>query len=266
MKIAILTKPSVASAPEIKGITAAIKGEKDFYVHEFTNASLIGTGYDRILAFGGDGTMLDAAVKAAEIGAHVLGINLGNMGFLTEFERSVATERVVGALKSGMFIEKILLEVTAGGVTQRALNDAVIKSACTRPIRMSLFVDGYFVDCYHSDGLILSTPSGSTAYALSAGGPVVAPEVDAFIVIPICAHSLHSRPLVISSHSKIEIKTEDADCATVIVDGEIIKPEGGFAMLTAQKSALKAKFIDAGGDGFFKKLLVKMNRWGITDF
>ena len=221
-------------------------------------------GTERLLVFGGDGTMLDAAVRAARSGAAVLGVNLGNLGFLTQFETDASPEDIAAALIGGETESRMLLECRSAAGNFLALNDVVLRSDGTRPLTVSLFVDGQFADCYRSDGVIVATPTGSTAYSLSASGPVLAPEVDAVIVNPVCPHTLHSRPIVAGGSSEIVLRLSSEESARLVVDG---RDEGGLrasSVIAVRRSQTEARFVKVGESRFYERLLSKMNRWGTT--
>ena len=125
-------------------------------------------------------------------------------------------------------------------------------------------MDGQFADCYRSDGVIVATPTGSTAYSLSAGGPVLAPEVDAVIVNPVCPHTLHSRPIVAGGSSEIVLRLSSEESARLVVDG---RDEGGLrasSVIAVRRSQTEARFVKVGESRFYERLLSKMNRWGTT--
>ncbi|NLZ25295.1 MAG: NAD(+)/NADH kinase [Clostridiales bacterium] len=215
---------------------------------------------DFAVVFGGDGTVLEASASAAEYEVPMLCVNVGNLGFLSELSRSATNEEIASLLNANAkIIERMMLKIQAGGSEYTALNDAVIKSAGEKPLKLSAFVNGQLFDKYRSDGVIVATPTGSTAYALSAGGPILAPDLEAITFLPICPHTLHSRPAVVTSNSEIEIVCPDN--ATLIVDGRKV---GSFTgSMTVKRADKAARFISVNND-FYKKLLDKMNRWGIT--
>jgi NAD+ kinase len=184
---------------------------------------------DLLIVLGGDGTLLSAARLTAECRVPILAVNLGGLGFLTTVPQdeiySILEELFAGKHRVS---ERVMLDaeiIRAGTVIRRqiALNDAVLnKAALARIMDLELRVDGEYVTTYKSDGLILSTPTGSTAYSLAAGGPIVYPTVEAFVVSPICPHTLTNRPIVIPDSATIEIdfKAED-DAVFLTLDGQI---------------------------------------------
>lgn len=266
MNIAVITKPNMTEHHTRLKILEILRNIKDVSVYECVIGEAIPDNTDRVLVFGGDGTVLEAVRLTGGRNIAVLGINLGNMGFLTAYEQNVLPEEAVKSLMSGKQISRMLLSVEVdGGLSVNALNEVVIKTAGTRPITLDLTVDGKFVDSYHSDGLIVASPTGSTAYSLSAGGPVLAPDVDALLIIPICAHSLHSRPLVINASSDVVIRLNGEHGAYVSVDGGSNGVIGSNGTVRVSKSVKRVKFISADGDNFYSKLLKKMNRWGTTE-
>ena len=184
---------------------------------------------DLLIVLGGDGTLLSAARLAADRKVPILAVNMGGLGFLTTVPQdemySILEEIFAGKNRVS---ERVMLEaeiVRAGAVVKRqiALNDAVLnKSALARIMDLELRVDGEYVTTYKADGLILSTPTGSTAYSLAAGGPIVYPIVEAFVITPICPHTLTNRPIVIPDSAKIEIDFKADDNAVYLtLDGQV---------------------------------------------
>jgi NAD+ kinase len=159
-----------------------------------------------LVTIGGDGTLLRAARIAAPLRIPLLGVNTGRLGFLTEMDADGALQALPALLRDGFVIdERSALHVEAHGKLHFALNDIVVKRTSPRMTPFSLVVDGKEAAHVPSDGIVVATPTGSTAYSLSAGGPVVAPTVDAFIVTALLPHTLFSRPLVVPTSSTIEI-------------------------------------------------------------
>lgn len=185
---------------------------------------------DLMVALGGDGTLLRAARSVAEVGVPVMGVNLGTLGFLSAYGASQVVDAVQAAAEGRLVWEarlRMKVEVQrAGGVasTQTACNDAYVKHG-ERPRMLQLVttVGGHKMADYRADGLIVSTPMGSTAYNLAAGGPIVDAGTDAFIITPICPHSLTHRPVVTAAESPIGITytgPSEAGAATLSVDGQ----------------------------------------------
>lgn len=224
---------------------------------------------DLLIVLGGDGTLLSAARLAAERRVPILPVNLGGLGFLTTVSQdetySILEEIFAGRHRVS---ERVMLEaevVRAGAVIRRqiALNDAVLnKAALARIMDLELRVDGEYVTTYKADGLILSTPTGSTAYSLAADGPIVYPTVEAFIVTPICPHTLTNRPLVIPDSALIEVdfKAED-DAVFLTLDGQV-----GIELLRGdhvrvRKAAQKLLLVRPAKKTYYQILRSKL-KWG----
>ncbi len=183
---------------------------------------------DLIVSLGGDGTLLSVARAVGARAVPILGVNLGTLGFLTEVtleEMMPVLEKVLEG--SAPLVSRMRLEVVVvreDGELGRfiALNDAVItKTALARMIDLETFADGQDVTSYHGDGLILATPTGSTAYSLSAGGPILLPGTEAIVLTPICPHSLTQRPLVLPVESEVEVVVHTlGGGATITIDGQ----------------------------------------------
>ncbi len=194
--------------------------------HGFPRAELAAKS-EMLLVLGGDGTTLAAARVATPLGVPILPINMGSLGFLTSFtleEMYPALERVLEG--QAVMSERILLEVALhrqGQAMERqvVLNEAVVnKGALARMIELMLSIDGEFVCRYRADGLIVASPTGSTAYSLSAGGPIVHPSVESFVITPICPHTLSDRPVVVRDTSCIEVEIRgDAESVFLSLDG-----------------------------------------------
>lgn len=191
-------------------------------------AEEIGARADLAIVLGGDGTMLTAARMLVGQGVPLLGVNKGRLGFLTDLTTD-AMLQALGCILAGEYVreQRILLGasvVREGEVKSQgcALNDVVVsKGAAARLISLELTIDGEFVHQQRSDGLILATPTGTTAYALSAGGPLLHPGLEAIALVPICPHTLSNRPFAISSASRVEITLTQADDARVHFDGQL---------------------------------------------
>ena len=225
-------------------------------------------GLDILLALGGDGTILTVASACAKASVKLLGVNYGHLGFLTEFEQENIDD-ALALISTENFSSKqrALLEITYNGKIFYALNDFVIQrntggQSFSNTVALKAEINGAVVDNYISDGIIISTPTGSTAYSLSAGGSILAPDLDAFILTPICAHSLHSRPVVFNANSTVTITPLSTKTQlNLIVDGKIVDKVDEKVSFTIKKSDFYAEFISRGDKDFFDKLLVKLNIW-----
>lgn len=173
-------------------------------------------GFDFVFVIGGDGTILKTARFYAKSKTPIFGINLGRLGFLSQASKEDIEIAVKRVLNNEFVIEsRIMLE--SGKYT--ALNDFVIKGCDTgRTAKFSLKINDKFVCDYLADGIIIATPTGSTAYGLSAGGPVLTPSLNAFVIVPICPHTLTARPIVVPSQEKISVSIDDK--ASVSADGQ----------------------------------------------
>jgi len=224
---------------------------------------------DFLIVLGGDGTLLATARALRENTVPVLPVNLGGLGFLT----SVQSDELYAILEEVLqgrnrVSERTLLEaqIVRGGkvvARHRALNDAVFnKGALARIIDLDLSVNGEFVCSYKADGLIVSTPTGSTAYSLAAGGPIVHPQVPAFIATPICPHTLTNRPLVIPDSSNIEITFRSDDAQVYLtLDGQVgveLEPADRIAIT---KAANPLRLVRPARHTYFEILRNKL-KWG----
>lgn len=225
-------------------------------------------GLDVLLVLGGDGTILTVASVCAEYGVKILGVNFGHMGFLADFE-SEQIDQALALIISGKFdtVKRSMLKIEYNSEVYYALNEVVIQrctsgNAFSNTINLHAEIDGSTVDNFSSDGLIISTPTGSTAYSLSAGGSILTPDLNAFIMTPICPHSLHSRPIVFSDKSTVRVNQADKNCRlNITVDGMVVKSFDGFNTVTIKKSDKFLEFISVDLNNFFDKLLIKLNIW-----
>ena len=222
-----------------------------------------------LLVLGGDGTMLAAARLAAPRGIPILPINMGSLGFLTSFTLQELHPAIDDTLEGRFSLsERIMLSVElerAGKVieTQRVLNEVVInKGALARMIELELYVDSGFVCRYRADGLIVATPTGSTAYSLSAGGPIVHPSVESFVITPICPHTLSDRPLVIRDSSSVEMKLSgNTESVFLTLDGQRGIPLQATDIVRASRAKEMLKLIHPSNKSYFEILRSKL-KWG----
>lgn len=220
---------------------------------------------EAILALGGDGTLLRANSIAVENDKPLLGINIGTVGFLTMVELEQADEAFRRLRRDEYTIdERMLLLAELQGQSWLALNDVVIsRGGYSRLIGVNAWVGDEHVGRFIADGLIVSTPTGSTGYSLSAGGPIVCPELDCIMLTPICAHSLQHRPVVTSPTSRVTISLDDAHSsnALVSVDGRQACELKGASRLTVTRSPRQARFIRVEPRDFFAKIRYKLSEW-----
>lgn len=226
---------------------------------------------DALITCGGDGTLLRGARFLHGREVPILGINLGRVGFLTTATRDQLRAALDALTTKNYALERRLVLhaaiVSDSGTTRsehQALNDVVIhKSGVARIIRIRLTIDGDDLGQYSSDGLVVATPTGSTAYSLSAGGPIVAPGVEAMIVTPVCAHTLAVRPLVVPADVTIVAEPDSAahDDLLVSFDGQVTQAITPGDTVVVRRSAGAVLLARMGGDGYFTRMRQKLN-WG----
>ncbi len=221
---------------------------------------------DVLLVFGGDGTMLRAGRETAGSGTPIFGINTGHLGFLTGSNLRQMPE-ALEQIAAGSFrvADRAVIEAR-GRVADRpfellALNDVVIsRGASSRVIELEVLVNGELLTRYRADGLIISTPTGSTAYSLSAGGAIVSPEADVFALTPICPHTLSNRSVIVSLKSKLQVKVLNDKPATILAaDGQVVQELAGGVEVTMRRSRRRVKLVQLNGQSFFGTLRAKLH-------
>ncbi len=220
------------------------------------------------VVLGGDGTLLSAARSMAKAGIPVLGVNLGSLGFLTEVPLEELYPTLLGidegrcTIETRSMVHCELLRKDLLVARYDALNDIVVgKGTVSRLNHCDVYIDGEFVSVYKADSLIVSSPTGSTAYSLAAGGPILMPTVNAFVITPVAAHSLTHRALVVPDSSTIDIVVNTGrDEAYLSIDGQIGTPMFDGDRVTCRKSDRHVKLLHIGGT-FFDVLRAKM-KWG----
>ena len=228
------------------------------------------TTSDVIIVLGGDGTLLSVARLAIIYNVPLFGINLGHLGFLAQAEVSNMFEELEKLLSGEYTIEKrIMLEakIEEDNIQSEnfiALNDiGITRGSLSRILRYKIFVNNNFVDLYAADGLVISSPTGSTAYSLSAGGPIVSPDADVLIITPICSHTLHSRSIIISGNDVVRVEA----CANNIevmlsVDGQHGYKLKSGDVVTIKKSPHYTNLIKLNQRNFFEVLREKISeKW-----
>ena len=226
------------------------------------------SGLDFILVLGGDGTFLSLARIIEDVKTPILGIHLGDLGFLAKVTLKDLFHRLDQVAEGSYILEDRILVQGAivkegANIDKVALNDFVICNAQShRMLNASVHVDGHMVGNYRSDGLVIATPTGSTAYSLSAGGPIVTPKVDSLIITPTAAHTLTSRPLVIPASSEIIISfPNNDDSIQFIADGQEHEILDSSCKVLISKSDNRVSLIDFEDTDYFETLRKKMG-WG----
>ncbi len=249
---------------------ARVEQETGCAVEEMEHAELV-RSVDLLVVLGGDGTMIATARMVGDSGTPVLGVNYGRLGYLADFTHEEMVPALEAILAGDYTIDRRLMlsaEVRRAGdrlLHGRVLNDVVIsKSALARIIEIETWVDEKFVNLFRADGLIVSTPTGSTAYNLSAGGPVIYPSMQAVVVTPICPHTLSNRPLVLPEDAEFELilKTTKEEVALTL-DGQVGMPLEYEDRVTVRKSRTTFNLIQAHTRNYFDVLRKKL-QWGRT--
>jgi len=253
--VGILTKPKFPEAKTtLQGVVTWLRDRSIVVLLDTTSATLLGEQdgvqktqlagkADVLLVLGGDGTMLNAARLAGERSIPILGVNMGGLGFLTEVRLDNLYPSLDRVFANDFILDERLMlkthvhrhgETVARGVV---LNDVVIsKGTLARMIELKIAIQGQFVTNLRGDGLIVGTPTGSTAYSLSAGGPIINPAVQSLILTPICPHTLTHRPLIVPGNVEIEVTlTSKVDGAMVTLDGQV-----GIAMTQGDTAVIQA--------------------------
>jgi len=218
---------------------------------------------DLVIVLGGDGTLLSVAHLAAVDRVPVVGVNLGRLGFLTEvpLDEIFITLDAFLAGNRGIVSPRLLLKASSRGKTFMCLNDVVInKGAMARMIQIAIQIDGREIAALKSDGLIIATPTGSTAYSLSAGGPIVQPYVPALVLSPICPHALSFRPMVVSSDSKIKLQLLTAgEEVYLTLDGQRGLLLGKDDVVEIERSPFELSLVSSPRRNYFDLLKEKLS-------
>jgi NAD+ kinase len=281
-RIGIISKPKKTEIREIVPPLCAWLRERDVevFIDKETGSIVESPGrslsrnempgqVDLLVVLGGDGTLLATARALSRKPVPILPVNLGGLGFLTVITREELYPTLELVLAGKVQIER---RVQIEGELVRndevissflALNDVVLnKGAIARILDFDVLVDGHFISTYKSDGLIVSTPTGSTAYSLAAGGPIVAPSVGAFIVTPICAHTLTHRPLVLPDTAQIEVVVKSPrEAAYLTVDGQVGIAAHSEDIVRLRKAASCVEIVQPPTKNYFEILRQKL-KWG----
>ena len=223
---------------------------------------------DLLIVLGGDGTLLSMARAVGDLGVPILGVNLGGLGFLTATTLDEMLPALDTLLADGMEIEERMMlgaRLVRGGQVigeHLALNDVVItKSAMSRIIDLAVSVGGRHAISYRADGLIISTPTGSTAYNLSAGGPILFPTMDAVVLTPIAPHTLSNRPIVVPGAQRIDVALLAEQDVMLTMDGQVGVPLRERDVVQVEKAAARIRLVRFPQKDFFSVLRTKL-KWG----
>lgn len=257
-----------------RGITVFIERETSEHIGRIVDLSRwvtcgfndIGAHADLAIVLGGDGTMLNAARRLARYGVPLVGVNQGRLGFMTDIAREDMLTCMEDLLDGRFALEKRMLltaevwrdgKEIAGNV---ALNDAVVdKGAIGRMIEFELFIDGEFIYNLRSDGLIVSTPTGSTAYSLSSGGPILHPTTTGIALVPLCPHALTNRPIIVNDRAEIELRITHAEDPRVHFDGQVTLDLERHDCVRLRRSDYTICFLHPPGYSYFAMLRQKLH-------
>lgn len=250
-------------------VDEALKPYFEEFDHTYCPTRELGKRCAVILSFGGDGTLLSTARAIAESETPILGVNTGGLGYLAEISPKELIDKFQDFLSGHYSIEdRMLLEVEIEDndtqMTYFALNDMVVdKGQSSRIIRLRTSINGDFLNVYRADGLLISTPTGSTAYSLSAGGPILEPTMQGIILNPICPHSLGHRPIVIGADKVIKIEADPrVEKQVFYCDGFLEQILSSKSVITVRKSRRVVKLIRMKDKHFYHILREKLN-WGL---
>ena len=257
MKIAIVANKNIEKTKDVIEKLEAAINESDIQ-YDVLDIDSLQSGYDFVFVVGGDGTMLKTSRFYSEYDTPVMGINLGRLGFLS-LVAPCDIDKLVDIVRHKKYEIQNRIMLKSENLT--ALNDFVIKGhSPNRTSKFNLYINNKLVSDYIADGLIISTPTGSTAYGLSAGGPILSPEIEAVVIVPICAHTMTARPLVVPCSEKILVETVD-ESLDLYCDGQ-------ESLLNVQKveivlSQYRAKLAFPKNDEFYSVLRNKLH-WGVS--
>ncbi|MGS0764048.1 NAD(+)/NADH kinase [Syntrophomonas curvata] len=221
---------------------------------------------DLVIVLGGDGTILRAARHYASRNLPVLGVNMGTVGFLSNIEADELDYYLKQLVSSNYAIdERMMLNIDLYEQAKIAesfycLNELVVRAATPRMVSFNLAIDGQNLGVYRGDGLIIASPTGSTAYSLSAGGPICDPEMNAFIITPIAPHFICQRPMVLSSRRLLELTPLDCQGAIICIDGQIRRDFKALNTIGVSRAEFKLSLVDLKGSGFFNNMGNRLRR------
>ncbi len=271
--IGILYQPQRSDSAQLAQEVGQVLQKYDISIwqgvaHDYASLEKAAPGLDLLITLGGDGTIVSASRVVAQHGVPVLGINLGRLGFLAEVEPS-EVQKAIRAVLEGQYTieERMMLRAELWRdhkilLNAEAINDVVLgRGAAARTVRVAVEVDSHYVMTQTADGIIVSTPTGSTAYCLAAGGPIVAPDLPCMVIMPIAAHLTLAHAIVVPARRYIRLKLVKGQGAMLTIDGQLDSElRVGDEVLT-RASEYKAKFVRFGGDGYFYETILRRLRW-----
>jgi NAD+ kinase len=281
-RVGLVAKPDANEAKRVvrqlidwlqaRGLTVVVEKETAALAPDVTVASVskqdLPGQVDALIVLGGDGTLLSMARAVGDLGVPILGVNLGFLGFLTATtldEMTAALQALIAgelAIDARMMLRARVIRGGQGLGEHLALNDVVItKSAMSRIIDLSVSVDGRHATSYRADGLIISTPTGSTAYNLSAGGPILFPTMDAVVLTPIAPHTLSNRPIVLPGSQRIDVTLCVEQEVMLTIDGQVGVPLRERDVVEVQQAAARIRLLRFEHKDFFSVLRTKL-KWG----
>jgi NAD+ kinase len=211
---------------------------------------------DLVLSIGGDGTILHVARIIVPLPVPILGINMGRLGFITELDGSEVLAKLPGLLKDGGWIEeRAMLQAEVGNRTSHALNDVVVRSTAVNLVSITVEIDGELLTIYRGDGIIVATATGSTAYSLAAGGPILHPQSKEIVLQPISCHLGLNHPMVLSAQSTIDLTLATEDKAVLSLDGQLKSPFLGGHNARVKLSPYIARFLRTHQPTYFYSTL-----------
>lgn len=230
------------------------------------NEKFIVDSAELIITLGGDGTLLRVVNILSNYSVNILGVNLGGLGFLANTPPEKLTTHATNYISGNYTIDErnmLVYSVKGSAKKYTALNDVVIdKAGSSRVIQIDTRIDGKLLNSYISDGLIISTPTGSTGYSLSAGGPIITPDTNVFILNPICPHSLTNRPVIINDSSVIDVEVwTESETFHILRDGQKHGEYPSGTKISIRKSPHSIRFVQSSSHNFFKTLIKKLS-WG----
>jgi NAD+ kinase len=281
-RVGLIAKPDAAEAQRVilrlldwlaaRGLTAVLEKETAGLVPAASVAAArksdLPGQVDLLIVLGGDGTLLSMARAVGDLGVPILGVNLGGLGFLTATTLDEMLPALEAVLAGDMAVEERMMlaaRLVRGGepVSEHiALNDVVItKSAMSRIIELAVSVDGRHATAYRADGLIISTPTGSTAYNLSVGGPILFPTLDAVVLTPIAPHTLSNRPIVLPGSQRIEVTLRGDQEVMLTMDGQVGVHLRERDVVEVQPAPARIRLLRFPQKDFFSVLRTKL-KWG----